>query len=189
MKFSLRCRNLLLQVCTIGSFSIAFLSVQAGAAEAPKDVSRMISDMRPSIRLATVVIFPPNIETVAGLNTEELRRVGCSYRVISKDDIESLMNIIDGAHIVEAPPFFRGGKTGISARLGIFLTANDNTTTNLIFTGRTDIQRPEFGWLNDDLSVSAKNEQFATELRAWTVARNPLPNEHCRRRLLNPSAH
>ena len=181
MKFSCAWRKTLLRACVINALTCALFPIHSNATEKYKDVSKMIGDMRGSIASAKVVVIREGILFPYNINDKELNRIGCSYLVTSKDDLDSLLNIVTGARIVEVTPFFNGRKMGISANLGIYLTANDGTTTALIFTAGTDLPRAEYGWLNDDTSVRAMNERFAFELREWATERTPVPTLLCDR--------
>jgi hypothetical protein len=172
-------------IFALGAF---FFVVHAVQAADQKNYSKLIGDTRETITSAKVVIIDANVMFPYALDEGQLNRMGCSYSPASKGDIDSLLQILVEANISEAPPFFIGGIHGISARLGIYLTASSGATTKLLFASPTDNPRAEYGWADDAVSVRAVNEQFAIELRKWAAARTPIPTPLCARKKSSPSS-
>ncbi|MES2757786.1 MAG: hypothetical protein V4693_10465 [Pseudomonadota bacterium] len=164
----------------------AMLFAHAVHATEQRNYSKLIGDARTSITSAKVVIVDANVMFPYALDEGELNRMGCSFTPTSKAEIDSLVQILVDANISEAPPFFLGGKRGISARLGIYLTA-ESGAIKLIFASPTDKPRAEYGWADDLVSVRAMNEQFAIELRKWAAARTPIATPLCARNKSSPT--
>jgi hypothetical protein len=164
---------------TFATLVLMLYGIVSQAASA--DVSEHFREKRVSAVAATVVTLPPLYFTATQMTEEQLGKFGCTFKVVSQQDLDSLFDIVIGAQIgeVESPYKF-----GPDPRLAVYLTFADGVTEKMLFEGIAPVPVPVYGSYNGTVSVRAMNPNFATELRAWSYARKPEPGIKCKENLI-----
>lgn len=138
------------------------------ATETPKDVSKEIRDLRSTVVSAEVYIVAPGTASRISFKEEDILGVAsCMYQVSEKKDVESLIDVVANAGIVEEISPTRG----YDARIGIFLHTADHDTVRLV-TGPDYTTEPARGIYNRAVRVVARMG-FEADLRHWAAQRKP----------------
>jgi hypothetical protein len=151
----------------IGAMAFAFFYQPAVAVEAMKDVSKEINDLRSTVVSAEVMIVPRNMTFRTSLREKDLSGSSCIYEVSEKKDLDSLLDTLAQAGIVEElePKF------GHDARIGVFLYTSDEKVIRLV-TGPDYDNAPPRGVFNRTTPVVAQ-KGFEADMRIWAAQRQP----------------
>jgi hypothetical protein len=150
-----------------GAVIFACLTSPAVAAGELKDVSKQISDARGSVLSAEVMLVPRGVSFRTRLGENDLSRNSCTYEVSEKQDLDSLLDTLAHAAIVEvAEP-----KARLDARIGVFLHASDGSVVRLV-TGPDYDNAPSSGIFDRTTPVVAQ-KGFESDMRIWAAQRKP----------------
>lgn len=169
----------LVKVLGVVIMCFAFVPAQAAESETPKNISKILQGMSESFTSAQVVVVNPVPLYPYRINESEMHRIGCHFEAKRKEDIASLVDVLSRGEIVEAPPYFHGGKQGIGARLGIYFYKGKDVVAKLIINTLSPAPRQEYGWFGEDTSVRTMNPSFAIDLREWAAMHGSLGTNYC----------
>lgn len=159
----------------VAAFTVAAVSLPVRAAD-DIDIAKVLKDLRTSTASARVVITDPGVLYVATLTEPQMNKYGCAYPVTDAGELQVVFDLLERGRIENTTPFFRFGP---EPRMGIYLQGKDGSTHKLLFTGTGYRPKPEYGTYNGTVSIQAKNPEFAPELRAWAVTREPERGTRC----------
>jgi hypothetical protein len=146
----------------------AVLASQINAAEAPRDISKEISALRGTIVSAEVMLVPRGMTSFRfRLSEKDLPGNSCTYEVSDKKDLDSLIDTLAAAGIVEAEDPARK----VDARIGVFLHTSTGEVIRLM-TGPDYSNAAPFGMFNRATTVLAQ-KGFETDMRIWAAQRKP----------------
>jgi hypothetical protein len=156
--------NIKTLLCAFVMTAMAVGSLQAApAAETGKNVSKEISDLRSTVVSAEVLLTSGNLEARHSHSEKDLQGMARKYKVSNKEALDSLINIMANAEIVEAPSPQDGY---YDARIGVYLHTKDGSTVRLI-TGPDD--EPAIGTLNGTTPVALK-KGIEADLQIWAAS-------------------
>ena len=160
--------NKTLCAIAICALALAGLYQSAVATETPKDVSKEISDLRDTVVSAEVYLVAPGIASRINFTERDvLGVVSCMYEASGKKDVDSLIDVLADAGIVEQvePP------RNYDARIVVYLHTVEGDTIPLV-TGPQYTTEPARGIYNSSLRVVTKMG-FEPNLRHWAAQRKP----------------
>jgi hypothetical protein len=147
--------------CATAALALVCFYQPAVAAEAVKDVSKEISDMRTTVVSAEVLLTAGNLEARNAHSEKDLQGMARKYNVSGKEDLDSLIDILANAGIVQAP----GLLDDYDARIGVYLHTKDGSTVKLV-TGPD--YEPADGTFNGTTPVALK-KGIEADLRIWAA--------------------
>jgi hypothetical protein len=159
--------NRLVHAGVICAMAFACFYQPTVAAEAAKDVSKEISNLRGLIASARVYIVPNSKSYRTRLTELDAMRVGCEYGAFNKSDVDSLLTVLEDAQFTER----QEDKYGFEARIVVHLRTHDNVTVPLVLN-REFPTAPAMGTY--DKSPVVAKIGFGEKLRSWKVQRNPI---------------
>jgi hypothetical protein len=116
--------NKLVHAWVIGATALACFYQPAVAADADRDVSKDISDLRRIVTSARVYTVPDSRSYRIRLTELDAMRVGCEYVAFTKSDVDSLLAVLEGAQFTER----QEDEYGYEVRIVVHLRTHDNVT-------------------------------------------------------------
>lgn len=160
-------KNRLIHASAAVAAVLAFSHPLGAVAEAPKDVSREINNLRSTIVSADVMIVPRGMTFRTRLQEKDLFGSACTYEVSEKKDLDALLDTLANGGVVEAAD----QQLGYDARIGVFLHTSGGSVVRLI-TGPDYNNAPPSGAFNRTIAVVAQ-KGFEADMRLWAAQRKP----------------
>lgn len=172
---SLDLRKPLARLLILGAIFLGFSTNHVNAGETARDVSAEISELRSAILSAEVRISPGRFESLGEITEQRLQRVGCSYQVTEKQDLDPLLDILVNAGLVE-----HAHPEPVDTLIAIYLTTRSGAVIPLLLDAEFT-NSPSLGKYNGMTPVAA-TKGFETALRTWAVERKSSgPKAYCQK--------